>query len=56
MMAAAMITPNGSDDPVNTGLKPGSTDATPMATRKATNIAVPPIVGNGAVWTRRSSG
>jgi hypothetical protein len=54
--AAPSTTASGSDDPWKTLSNPESCDATPMATRKAMNMAAPPSVGVGTVWTRRSSG
>jgi len=52
---AAMATPNGSDDS-KTGRKAGMSQATPKATRRATSMAIPPRVGVGRSWMRRSSG
>src|SRR6266851_418082 len=52
----ARTTPRGSEDPWKTGAKAGSWEATPMAARKARNMAAPPAVGVGFSCTRRSSG
>ncbi len=54
--AAASTTPSGSELAWNTGRNCFSCEATTMAARKATNMAAPPVVAVGRVWTRRSSG
>ncbi len=56
MTTAAITSPSGSVLLSNTELNASSRQATAMPTRKPRSMPMPPRVGVGRVWTRRSSG